>query len=248
MEHKFYYKKILWSKTGVALLYRGFFTEKQMDDFFIEMENKCKFAELPLKMFNKEIIAKRLNCSEGDYGSAMKYGRNLSGNEDWTSAVKEIKDAMELICCHPLNHAYINLYRDGDDLIGKHGDKLGSLVKNPSEVYKGASKKPFICSISLGATRIFSIQPKLNRVKKGFVKNRETIDISLVHGDILLMDYKMQDNYYHSIKRVTKKEPLIPIRIKGYEEKSERSACEGLSKEYTKKRINITYRLTILDK
>ncbi|KAK7931596.1 hypothetical protein PG985_002308 [Apiospora marii] len=67
----------------------------------------------------------------------------------WTSTVKQIKDAVEQKVGHPLNHALIQFYRDGNDYISEHSDKTLDIAKGS-----------YIVNVSLGAERTMIFRTK----------------------------------------------------------------------------------------
>lgn len=67
----------------------------------------------------------------------------------WTATVERIRDAAEKKVGHPLNHALIQLYRDGHDYISEHSDKTLDIVKDS-----------FIVNVSLGAERTMVFRTK----------------------------------------------------------------------------------------
>ncbi|KAK8120618.1 isochorismatase [Apiospora kogelbergensis] len=67
----------------------------------------------------------------------------------WTSTVKQIKDVVEEKVGHPLNHALIQFYRDGNDYISEHSDKTLDIAKGS-----------YIVNVSLGAERTMIFRTK----------------------------------------------------------------------------------------
>ncbi len=67
----------------------------------------------------------------------------------FTPTVVQIKDEVEKVLGHPLNHVLIQLYRDGNDYISEHSDKTLDIVP-----------RSFICNVSLGAERTMVFRTK----------------------------------------------------------------------------------------
>jgi alkylated DNA repair dioxygenase AlkB len=80
------------------------------------------------------------------------------------------------------NSVGLNLYRDGNDSVAMHNDRLGDL----------ATDAP-IALLSLGATRRMSIAPKL--------PPRRSTHVDLVAGSILCMDHPSQLHLLHGIPK-----------------------------------------------
>jgi len=79
------------------------------------------------------------------------------------------------------NSLGLNLYRDGNDSVAPHNDRLGDLVPGHP-----------IVLLSLGATRRMRIQGKASRAK---------LELDLEPGSLLLMDFESQKHYDHGIPK-----------------------------------------------
>ena len=79
------------------------------------------------------------------------------------------------------NSVGLNLYRDQNDSVAPHNDRLGDLVPG----------HPVIL-LSLGATRRMRIQGKTSKAK---------LELDLEPGSLLLMDYETQKHYDHGIPK-----------------------------------------------
>ena len=79
------------------------------------------------------------------------------------------------------NAVGLNLYRDREDSVAPHNDRLGDLVPGHP-----------IVLLSLGATRRMRITGKDTRAK---------LELDLEPGSLLLMDYESQKHYDHGIPK-----------------------------------------------
>jgi len=79
------------------------------------------------------------------------------------------------------NAVGLNLYRDREDSVAPHNDRLEDLVPGHP-----------IVLLSLGATRGMRIQGKQSRLK---------LELDLEPGSLLLMDYESQKHYDHGIPK-----------------------------------------------
>ena len=79
------------------------------------------------------------------------------------------------------NSLGLNLYRDRNDSVAPHNDRLDDLVPGHG-----------IVLLSLGATRTMRIQGKASRAK---------LELDLEPGSLLLMDYATQLHYDHGIPK-----------------------------------------------
>ena len=78
----------------------------------------------------------------------------------FTTAVRAVKDEVETLLEHPLNHVLIQLYRGGNDYISEHSDKTLDIARGS-----------FIVNVSLGAERTMIFRTK--RVDKDPARNGE---------------------------------------------------------------------------
>jgi len=79
------------------------------------------------------------------------------------------------------NSVGLNLYRDRNDSVAPHNDRLGDLVAGHP-----------IVLLSLGATRRMRIQHKVSKAK---------LELDLEPGSLLLMDFETQKHYDHGIPK-----------------------------------------------
>jgi alkylated DNA repair dioxygenase AlkB len=79
------------------------------------------------------------------------------------------------------NSVGLNLYRDRNDSVAPHNDRLGDLVPGHP-----------IVLLSLGATRCMRITGKATRAK---------LELDLEPGSLLLMDHESQKHYDHGIPK-----------------------------------------------
>ena len=86
------------------------------------------------------------------------------------------------------NSCLVNFYKDGSDSCGWHADDEGIFGENPT-----------IASISLGCTRQFQLMPIPGTL---FSKNCTTFfDLSLRHGDLIVMKGDVQKYWHHCVPR-----------------------------------------------
>jgi len=77
-----------------------------------------------------------------------------------------------------------NLYRNGADSMGCHADDEKELGMNP-----------VIASLSFGETRLLKFRHQ---------KSKQVFDISLNHGDLLLMAGEIQHHWRHELPKTKK--------------------------------------------
>jgi hypothetical protein len=133
-----------------------------------------------------------------------RYPGNYSGDEwktyDWSPTSRIIKDAVEEglkpLVEQKMNHCVTNYYRDGDDFIDHHSDKVLDL-----------SRDGVIVSVSLGDERILELKRR--------TVPRDVTRIALPHGSMLVLGPKTNKLFTHSIlKKAGSKEPRLSLTVR----------------------------------
>ena len=109
-------------------------------------------------------------------------GYRLDGAEPLPQALAEIADRVRRTLGTPFNHVGLNRYRDGNDSVAPHNDKLYSIV----------APHP-IALLSLGATRRMDIRAKQ--------PPRNTIRIDLDPGSLLVMSHASQHHWDLGVRK-----------------------------------------------
>jgi alkylated DNA repair dioxygenase AlkB len=92
-----------------------------------------------------------------------------------------------------------NYYRDGNDSVAWHGDKIG----------RSNTEDTMIAIVSLGATRVFALRPK---------GGGKSLRIAHHHGDLLVMGGSCQRTWEHSIPKTTRPVgPRISIQFRPHD-------------------------------
>ena len=137
-----------------------------------------------LEWEQREIIAKGKRVLQPrlmDWAGSLPY--LYSGQVLEPRAMHPIIEAMGARLSRELdvsfNHVVINHYRDGRDRVGFHADDEPEL-----------GYEPVIASVSLGATRSFTLRSKHKRRRWGK---------RLSHGSLLVMGGRCQHRWYHGV-------------------------------------------------
>ncbi|MCJ1435395.1 hypothetical protein MMC27_004768 [Xylographa pallens] len=136
----------------------------------------------------------------------------------FSSTVQRIREEVQKILKQPLNHALIQLYRDGQDNISEHSDKTLDIVRDSS-----------IVSVSLGAQRTMVLRTKRNRHPKNGATtpgSRQVQRIPLPHNSIFVLGPRTNRRWLHGIR---------PDKRDAKEKSEEEKASDG-------ERISITFR------
>ena len=85
----------------------------------------------------------------------------------------------------PFTTAGLCLYRDGNDSVAWHGDRIG----------RSSAEDTMIAIVSLGATRVFALRPK---------GGGKSLRLAQRHGDLLVMGGSCQRTWEHAIPKTTR--------------------------------------------
>lgn len=99
----------------------------------------------------------------------------------FSETVRKIKNKLIEKTGIQYNHAVVLLYRDGNDCIGFHKDKVLDLLESAP-----------IASISLGQNRVYMLRDNIHNPTK-------SQEIILSHGTLLLLGMETNNHFYHSI-------------------------------------------------
>ena len=99
----------------------------------------------------------------------------------------------------PFTTAGLCLYRDGNDSVAWHGDKIG----------RSSTEDTMVAIVSLGATRVFALRPR---------GGGKSLRLAHRHGDLLVMGGSCQRTWEHSIPKTTRPVgPRISIQFRPHD-------------------------------
>jgi len=99
----------------------------------------------------------------------------------------------------PFTTAGLCLYRDGNDSVAWHGDKIG----------RSSTEDTMVAIVSLGATRVFALRPK---------GGGKSLRLAHRHGDLLVMGGSCQRTWEHAIPKTARPVgPRISIQFRPYD-------------------------------
>jgi alkylated DNA repair dioxygenase AlkB len=128
----------------------------------------------------------RLTAFTADTGVVYRYSGVTHVGRGWTPAMDEIRRRVEAAAAATFNGVLLNLYRDGNDSMGRHADAEPELGRNP-----------LVASLSLGAVRAFVLRHRASGEKRTF---------ELAHGSLLLMGGTLPHHWVHELPRI--REPV----------------------------------------
>ncbi len=106
----------------------------------------------------------------------------------------------------PFTTAGLCLYRDGNDSVAWHGDKIG----------RGRKEDTMVAIVSLGATRVFAMRPRgAGRSPAPPGRRHRTLRLPQGHADLLVMGGSCQRTWEHAVPKTTKPcGPRISIQFR----------------------------------
>ncbi|MGZ8136545.1 MAG: alpha-ketoglutarate-dependent dioxygenase AlkB family protein [Methylococcaceae bacterium] len=166
---------------GELYLIRQFYQQPESDRLFSSLYSGLVWQEETIFIFGKWLKVPRLMCWYGDTDACYRYSGVNHQPLPWTLELQQIKNRVEQQCGGIFNSVLANLYRDGKDSMGCHADDEKELGVNP-----------VIASLSFGDERLFKLHHK---------SSKQTLDILLDHGDLLIMSGSLQSHWQHSLPK-----------------------------------------------
>jgi len=165
---------------GELLLIRQAFSPDAVHRLFLQLREQTQWSQDEIIMGGRRVLIPRLQAWYGD--ATYRYSGLKMTPLAWTAVLLEIKRSVEVLSGTRFNSVLLNLYRDGNDSVGWHSDDEPEL-----------GEAPVIASMSLGASRDFSLRQKKPGVGK--------LKLRLDSGDLLLMSGQLQHNWQHQLPK-----------------------------------------------
>lgn len=181
---------------GVELyLIKQFYSQAESDELFARLLGGLDWREEDIFIFGKWVKVPRLMCWVGDPDAYYEYSGVNHLPKPWTPELQAIRGKVEQQCQSTFNSVLANLYRDGKDSMGCHADDEKELGINP-----------VIASLSLGEERLLKMHHK---------KTKQSLNITLQHGDLMVMGGTCQRFWMHSVlKTKAHKTPRINLTFR----------------------------------
>ncbi len=180
---------------GELYLHNNFYGLQEADLLFDRLKTDLAWQEEAVFIYGRWVKVPRLMCWYGDSDAWYRYSGVNHQPRPWIPALQAIREKVERQCQCDFNCVLANLYRDGKDSMGCHADDEKELGQNP-----------VIASLSLGDERLFKLHHK---------KRKETVDVILGHGDLLVMAGALQHQWMHALPKTKKlKAPRINLTFR----------------------------------
>jgi alkylated DNA repair dioxygenase AlkB len=149
----------------------AFIDAQRADAWFAELQDSVDWRQQRRPMYDRVVDVPRLTS-----------GYALDGGHDMPPALAEVSARVRAELRVDFTHVGLNYYRDGNDSVAPHNDKLATLI----------APHP-IALVSLGSPRRMEIRAK--QPPRGVVR------IDLASGSLLVMSHAMQFHYDHGVPK-----------------------------------------------
>lgn len=169
---------------GEVNYYGKVLTATESTTYFDRLHNTIQWQHDEVVLFGKRHITKRKVAWYGDAGYAYTYSNTTKQALPFTEELLQLKQLAEKYSDASFNSCLLNLYHHGEEGMSWHSDDEACFGENPT-----------IASISLGAERRFLFRHK---------QTKQTVEILLENGSLLVMKATTQTNWLHSLPKTTK--------------------------------------------
>ncbi len=160
---------------------------------FDELRHGIHWQQRKLTIAGRRINQPRLTAWYGD--KAYRYSGLDNHPQAWNPLLSAIRGEIQALLGVEFNSVLLNLYRDGQDSISPHSDDEREL-----------GEEPIIASLSFGAPRVFTFQPR-----RGDYPDHH---VDLIDGSLLVMSGSTQKNWRHGIAKVKSAGPRINLTFR----------------------------------
>lgn len=160
-------------ETGRIVYRRALFSDDLQQTWFAHLRDHVAWRTEQRPMYDRLVDVPRLVAS------------HKLAAADVPEPIRAMRPAVEAFCGVSFTSAGLNFYRDGNDSVAPHGDRLG---KDPIEAP--------VALVSLGDMRRMTIRSRF--------KPRRILDLDLEPGSLLVMSYASHFNYDHGIPKTTR--------------------------------------------
>ena len=171
-------------------------SEVAAQSLFSDLMSNLNWQQPVVTLYGKQHPIPRLQAWLGDHPYKYRYSGQDFIAELWPKSIARLAHDISNETGVTMNSVLVNLYRDGQDCMGWHAD---------DELELGLD--PVIASLSLGATRDFTIR------RTG--TTRQAGRIALSNGSLLIMKAGMQSRWQHALpKRARVNTPRINLTFR----------------------------------
>lgn len=177
---------------GVVNYYSNIFTPIKIENYFNKLLTTIEWKNDEVIIFGKHIITQRKVAWYANNNLSYTYSNTTKVALAFTKELNDLKLIAEKFANTTFNACLLNLYNNGNEGMGWHSDNEKAIVLNST-----------IASFSFGAERKFVFKHKTTK---------QTVNIVLQSGSLLLMGTNTQTNWCHSLPK-TKKVNSVRINL-----------------------------------
>jgi alkylated DNA repair dioxygenase AlkB len=172
--------------------YPHFILPAQATSIMQSLQQSLSWRQEQITLYGKTHDVPRLQAWYGDENADYQYSNLSMRPLPWDPELLELKQKCEHACNSHFNSVLANLYRHGQDGIGRHADNEPEL-----------GRQPVIASLSFGEVRNFDFYHN---------QSKEKVRLPLENGSLLVMSGNTQTHWQHSVAK-TKKELAARINL-----------------------------------
>jgi len=164
--------------------YPNFVPPAEAEDIMCSLQQSLDWRQEQITLYGKTFNVPRLQAWYGDENASYHYSNLSMRPLPWSPILLELKQKCETASHCPFNSVLANLYRHGQDGMGRHADNEPEL-----------GHQPVIASLSFGETR------NLDFYRNG---TKDKVRLPLHSGSLLIMSGDTQTNWQHSMAKTKK--------------------------------------------
>jgi alkylated DNA repair dioxygenase AlkB len=151
------------------------------DGLFAQLLSAAAWKQDEIRMYGRVIPVPRLTAWYGEPDASYTYSGIRNAPNNWIEPLEILRQRLCEATQVSFNSVLLNLYRNGKDSLSWHADDEPEL-----------GQQPIIASISLGASRTFQLQHRVDG---------EALSVVLEHGSLLLMSGLTQSFWKHQVPK-----------------------------------------------
>ncbi|MGJ8680413.1 MAG: alpha-ketoglutarate-dependent dioxygenase AlkB family protein [Paraglaciecola sp.] len=168
-----------------VIYYPNFIDSHKASQFMQTLLQTLAWRKEQITLYGKTFDVPRLQAWYGDNEAAYQYSGMTMQPQQWTQELLDLKYLCEEKTQTHFNSVLANLYRDGNDGVGRHADDEKELGHNP-----------VIASLSFGETRNLDFYHNQQGLKSR---------VALASGSLLVMQGNTQQYWQHAVAKSKKK-------------------------------------------
>jgi alkylated DNA repair dioxygenase AlkB len=161
--------------------YPNFIPARLANTYTASLIRSLAWQQEQITLYGKTFNVPRLQAWYGDENADYQYSNLTMQPIPWNPVLLELKQKCEVVSHTGFNSVLANLYRNGDDSMGRHADNEFEL-----------GQRPVIASLSFGESRNLDFYHN---------KTKQKTRIPLSNGSLLLMQGQTQNGWQHAIAK-----------------------------------------------